>query len=175
MFYRYKDQSRQSIQVCGKAVVRGGGLVWKYHVFTFLMVLGNTWIYLSNYQTLATTQQYERRMILVQLAVSKQSQRGRRLRAMTAGKSKGSKMCVTGGRNFIKGLYLAQESNTGRKTDCSKSNMSRYFIPFFFFFSPVKICHYLNRVQCLQLSHNCDNKNRQCADNQCPQSGVDNI
>ena len=43
------------------------------------------------------------------------------------------------------------------------------------FYSPVKICHYLNRVQCLQLSHNCDNENRQCADNQCPQSGVDNI
>ena len=25
-----------SIEVCGKAVDRGGGLVWKYHVFTFL-------------------------------------------------------------------------------------------------------------------------------------------
>ena len=31
-----------SIETCGKAVDRGGGLVWKYHVFTFLMVLGNT-------------------------------------------------------------------------------------------------------------------------------------
>ena len=30
------------------------------------------------------------------------------------------------------------------------------------------ICHYLNRVQCLQLSDNCDNENRQCEDNQCP-------
>ena len=36
------------------------------------------------------------------------------------------------------------------------------------FHSPVKICHYLNRVHCLQLSHNCDNEKRQCADNQCP-------
>ena len=31
-----------SIEVCGKAVDWGEGLVWKYHVFTFLMVLGNT-------------------------------------------------------------------------------------------------------------------------------------
>ena len=35
--------------------------------------------------------------------------------------------------------------------------MSRYFVTVFFstvikFYSPVKICHYLNRVQCLQLS-----------------------
>ena len=29
-----------SIEVCGKAVDRAGGLVWKYHVFTFLIVLG---------------------------------------------------------------------------------------------------------------------------------------
>ena len=36
------------------------------------------------------------------------------------------------------------------------------------FYSPVKICHSLNRVQILQLSHNCDHENRQCADNQCP-------
>ena len=75
--------------------------------------------------------------------------------------------------NFIEGLYEEQESNTGRKTDCSKSNMSRYFVTVFFStenenYSPVKICHYLNRVQCLQLSHNCDNENRQCGDNQCP-------
>ena len=49
---------------------------------------------------LATTQQYERRMILVQLAASKQRQRGRRLRAMTATKSQGSETCVTGGRKL---------------------------------------------------------------------------
>ena len=35
------DVERQSI---GMEV-----LVGKYHVFTFLMVLGNTWIYLNNY------------------------------------------------------------------------------------------------------------------------------
>ena len=38
-------------------------------------------------------------MILVQLA-SKQRQRGRRLRAMTATKSQGSETCVTGGRKL---------------------------------------------------------------------------
>ena len=82
---------------------------------------------------------------------------------------------LQGEEKFIKGLYIVQESNTGRKRDCSKSNMSRYFVTVFCFLgtvikfcSPVKICHYLNRVQCLQLSHNCDNENRQCVDNQCP-------
>ena len=93
---------------------------------------------------------------------------------MTATKTKEVKRVKQEAENFIKGLYVVQESNTGRKTDCSKSNMSRYFVTVFFFstvikfYSPVKICHYLNRVQCLQLSHNCDNENRQCADNQCP-------
>ena len=38
-------------------------------------------------------------MILVQLA-SKQRQRGRRLRAMTATKSQGSETCVKGGRKL---------------------------------------------------------------------------
>ena len=42
----------------------------------------------------------ELRMILVQLAASKQRQRGRRLRAMTATKSQGSETCVTGGRKL---------------------------------------------------------------------------
>ena len=89
---------------------------------------------------------------------------------MTGTKSQGNETCVTGGRK----LYVVQESNTGRKIKISKSNMSRYFVTAFFFttvikfYSPVKICRYLNRVQCLQLSHNCDNENRQCADNQCP-------
>ena len=84
-------------------------------------------------------------------------------------------MCNRRQKQFRKGLYVVQESNTGRKIDCSKSNMSRYFVTVFFFistvikfYSPVKICHYLNSVQCLQLSHNCDNENRQCVDNQCP-------
>ena len=36
----------------------------------------------------------------VQLAASKQRQRGRRLRAMTATKSQGSETCVTGGRKL---------------------------------------------------------------------------
>ena len=67
-------------------------------------------------------------MILVQLAARKQRLRGRRLRAMTGTKSQGSETCVTGGRK----LYVVQESNTGRKTDCSKSNMSRYFVTVFF-------------------------------------------
>ena len=48
--------------------------------------------------------------------------------------------------NFIKGLYVVQESNTGRKTDCSKSNMF-FFSTVIKFYSPVKICHYLNRLQ----------------------------
>ena len=43
-------------------------------------------------------------------------------------KSQGSEKCVTGGRK----LYVVQESNSGRKTDCSKSNMSRYFVTVFF-------------------------------------------
>ena len=55
-------------------------------------------------------------MILVQLAASKQRQRGRRLRAMTATKSQGSETCVTGGRK----LYVVQESNTSRKTELFK-------------------------------------------------------
>ena len=51
--------------------------------------------------------------------------------------------------NFIEGLYEEQESNTRRKTDCSKSNMSRYFVTVFFstekkIYSPVKVCYYLN-------------------------------
>ena len=55
MFYRYKDQrdsftNQGSVQVCGKAIKRGGGLGMEISiVFTFFMVLGNTWIYLNNY------------------------------------------------------------------------------------------------------------------------------
>ena len=83
------------------------------------------------------------------------------LRAMTATKSQGSETCVTReAKNFIKRLNVVKESNTGGKKDGSKSNMSRYFVTAFCFFStvikfysPVKICNYLNRVQCLQLSH----------------------
>ena len=79
---------------------------------------------------------------------------------------------LQGAEKFIKGLYVVQESNTGRKTDCSKSSCHATLLLLFFstvrkINSPVKICHYLNRVQCLQLSHNCDNENRQCVDNQC--------
>ena len=44
---------------------RSGGLFTKNTV-CILMVLGNTWIYLNNYRTsLATTQQYERRLVLI--------------------------------------------------------------------------------------------------------------
>ena len=70
------------------------------------------------------------------------------LRAVTATKSQGSETWETGSENFIEGLYEEQESNTGRQTvqnqicycffSTEKSN-----------YSPVKICHYLNRVQCL--------------------------
>ena len=72
----------------------------------------------------------------------------------------------------LKEKRLGNITDTGRKIDCSRSNLSPYFVTVFFstvikFYSPVKICHYLNRVQRLQLSHNCDNENRQCADNQC--------
>ena len=85
---------------------------------------------------------------------------------MTATKSQGSE---TGGRK----LHVVQESNTGRKTLFKIKYDTLLCYCFFFstvikFYSPVKICHYLNRVQCVQLSHNCDNGNRQCAANQCP-------
>ena len=40
----------------------------------FLMVLGNTWIYLNNYRTsLATTQQYERRLVLIAASRGRQA------------------------------------------------------------------------------------------------------
>ena len=134
-------------------------LVWKYHVFTFL---------------LATTQQYERRMILVQLAASKQRLRGRRLRAMTGTKSQGSETCVTGGRKLYWRTIRSTRVKHRKKDRLFKIKYVTLLCYCFFFstvikfYSPVKICHYLNRVQCLQLSHNCDNENRQCADNQCP-------
>ena len=51
---------------------------------------------------------------------------------MTATKTKEVKRVKQEAENFIKGLYVVQESNTGRKTDCSKSNMSRYFVTVFF-------------------------------------------
>ena len=54
----------------------------------FLMVLGNTWIYLNNYRTsLATTLQYERRLVLI--AASRGRQRERSRQAMTAAKGQG--------------------------------------------------------------------------------------
>ena len=53
-------------------------------------------------------------MILVELAASKQRQRGRRLRAMTATKSQGGGTCVTGGTKLYY-YYVVQESNTRRK------------------------------------------------------------
>ena len=34
--------------------------------------------------------------------------------------------------NFIKGLYVVQESNTGRKTDCSKSSCHATLLLLFF-------------------------------------------
>ena len=59
----------------------------------FLMVLGNTWIYLNNYRTsLATTQQYERRLVLI--AASRGHQRERSRQAMTAAKGQGSETFV---------------------------------------------------------------------------------
>ena len=116
---RQKYVERQSIGV--------EVLVWKYHVFTFLMVLGNTWIYLNNDQTFVTTQQYERRMILaVQLAASKQRQRGRRLRTVTGTKSQGNETCVTGGRK----LYVVQESNTERKIKICHAALLLFFVQY---------------------------------------------
>ena len=58
---------------------------------------------------LAKTQPYQRRMILVQLAVSKQRQRGRKLRAMTAAKSQGSETCVTGDRKLYERTIHVRE------------------------------------------------------------------
>ena len=44
-----KPTSQGSVEIYGKAINRGGGLVMEiYHVFTFFMVLENTWIYLKN-------------------------------------------------------------------------------------------------------------------------------
>ena len=48
-------------------------------------------------------------------------------------KAKEVKRVLQGAEKFIKGLYVVQESNTGRKRDCSKSNMSGYFVTVFFF------------------------------------------
>ena len=59
-----------------------------------------------------------------QLAASKQRQRGRGLRAMTATKSQGSETCVTGGRK----LYVVQESNTERKIKICHATLLLFFI-----------------------------------------------
>ena len=114
-------------------------------------------------------------MILVQLTASKQRQRGRSLRAMTASKSQGNKTCVCNRRQktLLKDYteYKSQtpeERQTVQNQICHATLLLFFFSTVIKFYSPVKICHYLNRVQCLQLSHNCDNENRQCADNQCP-------
>ena len=56
---------------------------------------------------------------------------------MTGTKSQGNETCVTGGRK----LYSTR-ANTGRKTDCSKSNMSRYFVTVFFFSTVIKFSSY---------------------------------
>ena len=104
-------------------------------------------------------------ILAVQLAASKQRQRGRRLRTVTETKSQGNETCVTGGRK----LYVVLESNTGGNIKiCHATLLLFFFSTVIKFYSPVKICLYLNRVQCLQISHNCDNENRQCADNHCP-------
>ena len=96
------------------------------------------------------------------------------LRAMTATKSQGSETCVTGGRKLYQKTKRSTRVKHRRKDRLFKIKYVTLLCYCFFFstvikfYSPVKICHYLNRVQCLQLSHNCDNENRQCADNQCP-------
>ena len=86
-----KPTNQGSVEVCGKAVNRGGGLGPRKYVDLPEQL---------HVQDVATTQQYERRMILVQLAASKQRQRGRRLRAMTVTKSQRSETCVTEGRKL---------------------------------------------------------------------------
>ena len=50
---------------------------------------------------------------------------------MTATKTKEVKRVKQEAENFIKGLYVVQESNTGKKRDCSKSNVSLYFVTVF--------------------------------------------
>ena len=67
---------------------------------------------------------------MVQLAASKQCQRGRRLRAERL-QQKAKE--VNGQKTFNKRLNVEQESNTGGKKDCSKSNVSRYLVTVFFF------------------------------------------
>ena len=92
---------------------------------------------------------------------------------MTATKTKEVKRVKQEAENFIKGLYVVQEGQTPEERQTVQNQIRHATLLLFFFstviklYSPVKICHYLNRVQCLQLSHNCDNENTQCADNQC--------
>ena len=58
-----------------------------------------------------------------------------------------------------------------RKTDISKSDISRHFATITAFFGNKIVSermenfHYLNGVQCLQLAHDYDMENKQCADN----------
>ena len=82
-------------------------------------------------------------------------------------------MCYRGQKNLLKD-YTSYKSQTPEERETVQNQICHATLLLFFFLrtvikfcSPVKICHYLNRVQCLQLSHNCDNENRQCVDNQC--------
>ena len=116
-----------SVEVCGKAVNRGGGLGMEIPCVYIFDGPRKHMDLLEQYQTFVTTQQYERRMILaVQLAASKQRQRGRRLRTVTETKSQGNETCVTGGRK----LYVVQESNTERKIKICHAALLLFFVQY---------------------------------------------
>ena len=46
---KYGKKSTYPMSVLSGLSEKYHGMVWKYHVFTILLVLGNTWIYLNNY------------------------------------------------------------------------------------------------------------------------------
>ena len=94
-----KPTNQGSVEVCGKVVNWGGGLGMEIPC-VYIFDGPRKHVDLLEQLLDVSNNQYERRMIMVQLAASKQRQRGRRLRAMTATKSQGSETCVTGGRKL---------------------------------------------------------------------------
>ena len=120
MFYRYKDKAdiftnQGSVEVCEKAVNRGGGLG---------MEIPCVYIFEGPRKHVDLLEQ------LLDVgnnpAIRAEDDPG------TARSKQTTSMCNRRQKTFSKGLHVVQESNTGRKTDCSKSNMSRYFVTVFF-------------------------------------------
>ena len=92
-------------------------------MFTFLMVLGK-YIFTLTTPLDASNNPAIRAEDDPGTARSKQTTfKRKKVKSNNWKKSQGSEKCVTGGRK----LYVVQESNSGRKTDCS-----RYFVIVFF-------------------------------------------